>query len=221
MHTSLKVIVSIGLFSCCAKIFCLDLSQEYQLLYNDLVNWNSVGYRSHFDEITYQGSEFISKTQGSLIRSDDQRDIAINGFGYFRLKDENNNEYYSRKAKIIVSENEFGLVPDELMNINETVVINSQQKFIVKHDGLIITNKIEIGKVDVYDFDNNDIDKVIKDRIYIKQGAKVNTVIASDIIQFCLETSNESPRSKLRGIIAIKSSSQILKISYCQNILRA
>lgn len=90
----LSLIISFILFNCLSIFAANPLLVEYDLLYSDLKNYNTVGYKSYFNNYSNITSKTITFTQGSLGHSGNKFDFAIDGKGFFKIYDTSKKQFY-------------------------------------------------------------------------------------------------------------------------------
>ena len=96
------------------NIYAIDvLFNEYCILYNDLVNFDTFGYKSSWDINNNKGSDVINLSQGALTRYGFDTSFAILKEGFFKIKLENDIIGYTRYGDFHIgfgdSESEFTL----------------------------------------------------------------------------------------------------------------
>jgi flagellar basal body rod protein FlgG len=183
-----------------------ELFNEYNLLYNDLVNFNTNGYKSSWDINTNKGINKINTSQGALMVTDFDTvfdiDFAIVGNGFFKIRLENNVIGYTRYGRFSMSlsnsDSEFTLkIPEYGYELYDPIVIpNNTVKLIYENYTLfallIDDTKKEVGRINIYDVDDEKLIRY-KDNIFITldnyEGKKI---IDLKIIKGCLEMSNVS-----------------------------
>ena len=94
------------------------LIKEYQMLYNDLLNYNNYGYKSSWDAVDNKGSSVINTKQG-MLRLTKANDLAIFGDGFFKVRLENDLIGYIRGGKLPFSITQDGVIKISDYNFNE------------------------------------------------------------------------------------------------------
>ena len=74
------------------------LLKEYSLLYTDLSNIGTNGYKSYFDNRINKASDRINISQGALLLTEVSFDFAIIGEGFFKIRLENGAAGYTRNG---------------------------------------------------------------------------------------------------------------------------
>jgi flagellar basal body rod protein FlgG len=151
-----------------------ELFNEYNLLYNDLVNFDTYGYKSSWDINYSKGANKINISQGALMKSNSDANFAITGEGFFKIRLENNMIGYTRYGDFHIgfSDSEFTLrmsrhgyaLYDPIIIPNNTVelLLENNTLFALLHDG----TKVEAGKLNVYDADDEKLIRY-KDSVFI------------------------------------------------------
>ena len=81
----------------------INLLEEYRLLYIDLSNVETWGYKSFFNPQYNRATENINISQGSLMFTGRNTDFAINGEGFFRIRLENDKIGYTRAGNFMIN----------------------------------------------------------------------------------------------------------------------
>ena len=102
MRRKISFIIIILLFSQYIYADKNDLLDEYNLLYTDLLNFSTWGYKSFFDYNSYQANENINISQGSIQITDVPTHFAILGEGFFKIRLENNLIGYTRNGAFTI-----------------------------------------------------------------------------------------------------------------------
>lgn len=85
----------------CINIYSLSPEEEYDFLIKDLYNYSTYGYKSTFDCEVDKSYGNINLSQGNLQTTNNYLDVAIQGDGYFKVKDTNGNVFYTRYGKLM------------------------------------------------------------------------------------------------------------------------
>ena len=85
---------------CCVDVFSLTPEEEYDFLIKDLYNYSTYGYKRNFDTKQDKNDGIIDFSQGNLQQTNNYLDIAIQGKGFFKVKDNSGNIYYTRYGKL-------------------------------------------------------------------------------------------------------------------------
>lgn len=90
-----NLILIIFLFLC-SHLYCLSPEEEYDFLLKDLYNYSTYGYKRTYDFDADKSFGIINFGQGNIQSTNNNLDIAIMGNGFFKVKDDRGNEYYTR-----------------------------------------------------------------------------------------------------------------------------
>jgi len=80
----------------------IDLLNEYKLLYADISNVDTVGYKSYFNVQNNRAAENINFSQGTLMFTGSYSDFAVTGEGFFKIRLENDVAGYTRAGEFRV-----------------------------------------------------------------------------------------------------------------------
>lgn len=190
-------IISLIVFVVSTCLFGLELSEEYQILYLDLINANTIGYRSHFDTLELKGMKSISSTQGAIQKTDVVTDFAIHGEGYFKLQNEKGKIAYTRNGSFRIDINGYMVTKEGFRlyeNINIPLYSNIDMLHMDAQNILWCINqngeKIKIGKVKLYKINLTDNCREEGGLIYPDNNYSDETTEESRVMQGFLEQSN-------------------------------
>jgi flagellar basal body rod protein FlgG len=152
------------------------LLNEYNILYNDLLNFDTSGYKSSWNMDNNRGEEYFNLSQGALMQTGIDTNFAIIGDGFFKIRLENDKIGYTRYGDFNFtfgdSECEFTLrtrlygykLHDQIIIPNNTVNLKLENNILYAF--LTDDTKLEIGQINVYEID---VEKLIryKDSIFI------------------------------------------------------
>jgi flagellar basal body rod protein FlgF len=177
-----------------------ELINEYNILFNDLKNYETSGYKSSWDIERNKGGDKVNFSQGALMTTESETNFSILGEGFFKIKLENGMIGYTRHGDFRMgfddSESEFTLrtarygyklydsiiIPDNMVRLR----LEGNILYAVLFNG----TKIETGQVNVYEIDS---EKLIrhKDGFFITSD-NYDSQIKKDsrIVSGCLEMSN-------------------------------
>lgn len=141
----------------------------------------------------------IDYSQGTLDKTDNNYDIALNGSGFFRVQDKSGNIYYTRDGRFF-TDPDGKLVTStgmNLLNDRNSVISILGRDVKITGNGDIIEDGTNIGTIGLADFEKKDYPslKSIGGGLYIKP-ANVNEVKANPDTQYLqgyLEESNVDP----------------------------
>jgi flagellar basal body rod protein FlgF len=80
-----------------------DLLNDYKLLYIDLLNVKTWGYKSFYNRDINRSSENINISQGTIQMTENNFDCAIIGEGFFKIRLENGLIAYTRSGNFIIN----------------------------------------------------------------------------------------------------------------------
>lgn len=95
-----KSIIKIIFLFLSINAYCLSPEEEYDFLIKDLYNYSTYAYKRTFDFDADKTDGIINLSQGNVQATNNYLDIAIQGDGYFKVKDEKDNVYYTRYGKL-------------------------------------------------------------------------------------------------------------------------
>jgi flagellar basal body rod protein FlgG len=177
-----------------------DLFKEYNILYNDLKNYDISGYKSSWDSDNNKGSDKINISQGILQQTGNDTDYAILKEGFFKIRLDNGIIGYTRYGNFRMafgdSESEFTLrtmrygyqLYDPIIIPSYTVNLKLEGNilFAFLPDG----TKVEAGQVNIYEINKEKLIRY-KDSIFITlDNYDSQTINASRIITGFVEMSN-------------------------------
>ena len=180
-----------------------ELLNEYNLLYTDLINIRTWGYKSFFDITHSRANENINFSPGRLISRSNNFDFSIIGEGFFKIRLENDLIGFTRSGEFLVDSNgnivtRQGYALYDNINLGNTYLPDSLK---VYRDGTIfidivrennIIENISVGELLVYKVSNENLAHyngsiyILKDNIEYIEKISCNT----HIIQGYLECSN-------------------------------
>jgi flagellar basal body rod protein FlgG len=181
-----------------------DLLNDYKLLYNDLLNINTWGYKSFYNWELNRSTKNINISQGLLMHTGVKTDVTIIGEGFFKIRLENDLIGYTRSGNFrIDGDGNFVTTPGdyflydnirlENIFIHELIRITKDHNIyysIVKENALL--EEIKAGRLLTYNIPGELLDNY-KDAIYvIKKDVEYTEEIIFDnsIEQGFLELSN-------------------------------
>ena len=181
----------------------INLLNEYKLLYIDLSNIKTWGYKSYFNNEYNRAGEHINKAQGSLAATKNPLHFAIHGEGFFKIRLENNEAGYTRSGEFHIDRNgnivtSQGYFLYDNINLPETSMLESLiitgygTIYVRIFDGRNNITEVSAGQLSTYNIPG-EILKHYKDAIYIvSNDFEYNEKITTDnsILQGALEHSN-------------------------------
>jgi flagellar basal body rod protein FlgF len=179
-----------------------DLLNDYNLLYIDLSNIKTYGYKSFYDSALKRSNENINISQGVLKITENELDCAIYGEGFFKIRLENDLIGYTRSGNfkvnaegLIVTAQGYSLFDKICLGeafLLHTLTITKDHNVTVKQIKEGIEEEMEVGKLLTYKIPAK-ILKYYKGDIYtIKDGIEHTEIITFEnyIIHKALELSN-------------------------------
>ena len=231
-----KIIFCIFLtFSCNVHANDINLLDEYRLLYVDLLNIKTFGYKSYFNSVSNRATRNINITQGSLQSTESKTDVAIVGEGFFKIKLENDEIGYTRNGEfrididsnIITKQGYFlynNIKLPELF-LPETLRITRDFRVYVNAMGeRDEINEVYVGDLITYNI-SSELLSHYRDAIYVINNVVHNEEISKDnyLIQGFLEISNYPLLSvilRMYYILSIISENYISNIDFKKELLK-
>jgi flagellar basal body rod protein FlgF len=177
-----------------------DPLDEYNILYNDLINFDIFGYKSSWDISNSRGSEKINVSQGVLMRTWADTNFAIAGRGFFKIKLENDMIGYTRYGDFHMgfgdSESEFTLrtgrhgyqLYDPITIPRNTVTLRLERN--VLYAFLPDDTKVEVGQVNIYEINEEKLIRYRESIFVTSDNYDSQIIVDSRIITGCVEMSN-------------------------------
>jgi flagellar basal body rod protein FlgF len=180
-----------------------DLLNDYKLLYIDLSNIKTWGYKSFYNGDLNRSNENINISQGALYITENNFDWAIAGEGFFKIILDNNIAAYTRNGNFMVDSNGT-IVTSQEYPLYERICLEESflaESFKITRDHDIYVNivdenqtivEMKAGKLLTYKISNEYLEHYA-DAIYtIKENTEYTEVLTFDnyIMQGALELSN-------------------------------
>ncbi len=202
------------------------LRQNLDVVANNLANVNTTGYKAQrliFEELlmpTAQATEFQRPdrslsftqdvgtatvlTQGSIQLTGNPLDLAIDGDGYLAVTDASGEQLYTRAGSLTIDP-EGTLITDAGLPVlagGAPIQINPEDgEITITREGVISTPQAQLGRLDVYTFDNR------QELIHIGANlfSGLNPIPANNpgVIQGALEGSNVEGIQEISRMIEI------------------
>ncbi|MCL2440204.1 MAG: hypothetical protein FWD14_00545 [Treponema sp.] len=181
------------------------LLNEYKLLYIDISNVDTFGYKSYFDIEKNRAAESINLSQGSFIVTQIPSDAAIAGDGFFKIKLENGVIGYTRKGQFridsdgnFVTFNEGYLLYDNIklpeLFLMETLRITGDGNVsvsVAEGNSRGEISEVEAGYIKVYKIPENLLIRYSNNIFILEPGTEhIEEISDSRIYQGILEYSN-------------------------------
>lgn len=195
------------------------LTRQMDAISNNLANLNTAGFKSEsmvFTELleTTAAGEVLSLvhdvayfrdvSEGPLTNTSNPLDLAIRGEGYFAIETDEGQRYtrhgvfqLNDQGQMVTSQGNLLLgaggapisVPPDASNI------------IVARDGTISADALEIGRIEVFTFENPAALSKIGNNLYDAKGQEAQTTRESDIVQGMIENSNVNGIAEMTRMI--------------------
>ena len=94
----------LAFLSCFAHADDNGLLNDYKLLYIDLINMRTWGYKSFFNNELNRSAENINIAQGALFLTEVKSHVSIHGEGFFKIRLENGLVGYTRSGEFLFDE---------------------------------------------------------------------------------------------------------------------
>ena len=192
------------LFSQTVVIDELSLYEEYIIMYFDLQNYQTIGYKGHWIEYLdrenqkyySQPSRTIDFSQGTFRTTNRDLDFAIYGDGFFKIILEDGTVAYTRAGEFIIDKNTMEVITLSGHRLFDNIIIkpgflkieidDNKKLMIYYQDG----EKIEAGLLVIYNVDTSKL-KMIKNspEIFLYSGDE-ETISVNKIINGAVEESN-------------------------------
>jgi flagellar basal body rod protein FlgF len=213
-----------------------DLLNDYKLLYIDLLNVKTYGYKSFYSRNINRSSENINISQGTIQMTENTFDCAIAGEGFFKIRLENNIIAYTRNGQFLVDADGV-LVTSQGYPLYESICLGESflpQSFKITKDHNIYIDtvdesqgkvEIKLGMVLTYKIPSEYLE-YYKDAIYtIKDSAEYEEELTFDnsIIQGALELSNYELLSvvlRMYYILSVLEENMIPNIEFKKELLK-
>jgi flagellar basal body rod protein FlgF len=184
------------------------LLHEYNLLYYDLLNYNTYGYKSSWDAVRDSGSDLINKSQGSLLQTGNPNDFAILGDGFFKIRLEDDRIGYTRAGDFKLARNgESGgmdLVTSDGYGFFDPVSLPRGMMRLAYENGAIYAlsydgQKTEAGRLRVFAVDEGLLLRYNEDVFVTAENVNSEGETGARILNGFLETGNVSvPETLMR-----------------------
>ncbi|MDR0320780.1 MAG: hypothetical protein LBI28_04685 [Treponema sp.] len=213
-------------FSCNVYANDNDLLNEYRLLYADISNIMTIGYKSHFNNQYNRAYEIINMAQGSLYVTEMPSDVAITGEGYFKIRLENDAIGWTRAGSFIIDENG-NIITNQRYYLYDNInlpELSLPETLKITRDGNIYVSTVEgweivevyVGQLLIYNVPSELLVRYNNIIYVIKDGAEYNEELSdSRVFQGSLEMSNVILSPVIMRMYYILS---VINESYISNI---
>jgi len=170
-----------------------ELLSEYKLLYTDLENLYTYGYKSYYSSELNKATPIINagySGQGSLLKTGIPTDFAIMGEGFVKIKLDNNKIGYTRNGNFIINSNSEFVTNDGFplfepiifpkLFLPDKIKINRNGYIFVsipKNNGELI--ELEVGRLNIYKIPT-ELLEYYKDGIYTLKVTTNSEIIIDD-----------------------------------------
>lgn len=194
-----------GIYSSVSAMINLQSSQT--VITNNIANVNTTGYKSEtlvsktFDDVLISNNDKYvngkgtkqelgvlnpgvkidevgtNYNQGTLVETDNETDFALNGKGFFTVRDTEGNVYYTRDGGFKVNSDGYLVNSSgyEVLNSNNQSIYVGNSKISMDSNNNIILDSGMSHKFNIVDFDDyNSLNKVGQN-LYSGDGAKIAT----------------------------------------------
>lgn len=181
----------------------INLQSSQTVITNNIANVNTTGYKSEtlvsktFDDVLISNNDrYVNgkgtkqelgvlnfgvkidevKTnylQGTLVQTSNETDFALNGNGFFTVRDNQGNTYYTRDGVFNINSNGYLVNGSgyEVLNTNNQPIYIGNNKITVDSNNNLILDSGELHKFNIVDFDDYDSLNKIGQNLYSAQGA--------------------------------------------------
>ena len=163
------------------------------------------------------GNEIRNTMQGSLKQSGLKTDLAIDGEGLFRVIRPNNTYAYTRSGEFAIDSS--GKIVDDAGNVLDIQFYNNNsyatagltnENFTVDKNGQVYAGDRLVGRVNLYNATGDNDFLSIGDSLFVpKQGADLNVVNGSNIMQGYTEMSNVDLGQEMTDLISVQRAFQL------------
>ena len=181
----------------------INLQSSQTVITNNIANVNTTGYKSEtlvsktFEDVLISNNDrYVNgkgtkqelgvlnfgvkidevKTnylQGTLVQTSNETDFALNGNGFFTVRDNEGNTYYTRDGVFNINGNGYLVNGSgyEVLNTNNQPIYIGNSKITVDSNNNLILDSGELHKFNIVDFDDYDSLNKIGQNLYSAQGA--------------------------------------------------
>ena len=182
----------------------LDLQTSQTVITNNMANVNTTGFKAEkviyktFDDVLVQNNDNhvngkgtnqqlgilnpgvkvdeikTNYEQGNIIETGNKTDFAINGKGFFTVRDEEGNIFYTRNGAFNVNQQGYLVTSSgaQVLNSNnEPIYIGASNITVDNNNNLILSSGV-VHRFNIVDFDNYDSLEKVGENLYTGQGAR-------------------------------------------------
>lgn len=145
-------------------------------------------------------------TQGNMNETGGTYDLALNGFGFFKIVDQEGNTYYTRDGSFVVNQDGFlsTLRGEIVQGINGDIHIEGNKVTIGTNGSVMVDDNI-VGTLDIVDLDNREFLRKIGDNLYqMAEGVEAEEIpYEGEVLQGYLEGSNVNAIQEMVEMITL------------------
>lgn len=182
----------------------LDLQTSQTVITNNMANVNTTGFKAEkviyktFDDVLVQNNDNhvngkgtnqqlgilnpgvkideikTNYEQGNIIETGNKTDFSINGKGFFTVRDEEGNIFYTRNGAFNVNQQGYLVTSSgaQVLNSNnEPIYIGASNITVDNNNNLILSSGV-VHRFNIVDFDNYDSLEKVGENLYTGQGAR-------------------------------------------------
>jgi len=201
------------------------VNRELEIVANNLANMNTTAFKAErmmfdealrkagaSDEISFviDRASYTDYQSGPVIRTQNQFDIAVNGEGWLSVQTPDGVQY-TRDGRLVVSPNGELTALDGSPVLGEggapiAIPIEEIGEVAIGQDGSITAGEIQIGRIEVFQFENEQ-DLVRQENArYAAPGENAAPAEDASIIQGAIEGSNVNPIFEVTRLIELSRS---------------
>lgn len=111
--------------------------------------------------------------QGSIVETENQTDFAINGKGFFTVRDNEGNVFYTRDGAFNINRDGYLVTSSgySVLNSNNQSIYVGNSSISVDNNNNVILSSGEIHKFNIVDFEDYNLLKKVGSNLYTGQGA--------------------------------------------------
>ncbi len=195
------------------------LARQMDAISNNLANLNTSGFKSEsmvFREqlesagknqvvsLVHDVAYFRDMSEGPLTNTDNPLDLAIRGDGFFAVETEEGQRYtrhgvfqLNNQSQLITSQG------DPLLGAGGAPITipPNASNIIVARDGTVSADALEIGRIEVFTFENPAALSKIGNSLYEAKGQEPQVTRESDVVQGMVEASNVNGIAEMTRMI--------------------
>lgn len=182
----------------------LDLQTSQTVITNNMANVNTTGFKSEkvinktFDDVMVQNNDnYVNGMptnqklgvlnpgvkideistdygQGTIVQTENETDFALNGRGFFTVRDQQGNIAYTRDGSFNVNQQGYLVTSSgaQVLNSNNQPIYIGGSKITVDSSNNIVLSSGVVQKFNIVDFDNYDNLQKAGENLYTGEGAR-------------------------------------------------